>query len=413
VAVTPVTYLDNGGRRLVDCRGCGQAARIEFHGDRLSTLCFAGCDQDLTLEGYDLDRLRAECNGGEPAPEPRGDVELPFVWASELRDATPEEPDWVLDGYLAVGAVTLAAGKPKVGKSTLAWALAEAAASGAGSFLGRRVRGGPVVYLTEESAGTLRHKLPKSRNAGMRVLTRDAAWPKPSWVDLIEGAVAEAGRVGAVLLVIDALSFWASISEGQARDAGAMQRVMDALVSATSSRLAVLLVHHQRKGGGEEGEAVRDSSAIVGAVDVLVEYERVEDAPHTHRRLVGVGRWAQTPPVLVVEHDPRTVSWRVLGEADGRGDAAGVGWRDRLLHALPEEEPGVTYEDIAGLLDADSGSGAARSTRSSRQNLWHVPATESRTPRTVLSPSRKSVPPQGRTSRRRVRPTPIGSTDST
>jgi hypothetical protein len=65
-------------------------------------------------------------------------VELPFAWASELRDATPPEPEWVVDGYLAEGSVMLLAGRPKwAGKSTLAWAMAEAVAGEVSSFLGR------------------------------------------------------------------------------------------------------------------------------------------------------------------------------------------------------------------------------------------------------------------------------------
>ena len=167
-----------------------------------------------------------------------------------------------------------------------------------------------MVYVSEEGAGTLRHKIPATDR--LRVLTRDAAWPKPTWPELVTGSVAEALRVDAVMLVIDALSFWASIREGQGRDAGAMQAVMDALGEATRAGLVVLLVHHQRKGGGDDGEAVRDSSAIVGAVDVLIEIERIgEDAAPGHRRLVATGRWPQIPPVLVVDRDaaPRGGWW--------------------------------------------------------------------------------------------------------
>src|SRR5947209_20577071 len=85
---------------------------------------------------------------------------LPFVSAAELRACAPAEPDWLWEGYLAPGALTLLAAKPKAGKSTLAVAVSEAMATHAGSFLGRRIAGAPVVYVSEESAGTLAHKLP-------------------------------------------------------------------------------------------------------------------------------------------------------------------------------------------------------------------------------------------------------------
>jgi hypothetical protein len=54
-----LTYMD-GGRRLMDCRNCGQAARLHVHGDRLTVNCFAQCDQDVALEGADVEQLLAE-----------------------------------------------------------------------------------------------------------------------------------------------------------------------------------------------------------------------------------------------------------------------------------------------------------------------------------------------------------------
>src|SRR5262249_41943861 len=159
--------------------------------------------------------------------------------------------------------------------------------------------------------GTLRDKLPAQ--APVRILTRDSAWPKPPWSSLITAAAEEAERIGAVLLVIDALAFWAGFAEGQEKDPGAAQAVMDALQRATSSGLAVLLVHHQRKAGGEDGTAVRGASTIFGSVDALAELERIEGTPPGQRRIVGVGRWAnQTPAVLVVDRDPDLGAWRVI-----------------------------------------------------------------------------------------------------
>jgi hypothetical protein len=279
---------------------------------------------------------------------------LRFTSAADLRAATPEEQPWAWDGYLARGAVTMLAGKPKyAGKSTLAWAAAEALAAGAPAFLGRRVEGGPVVYVSEEGAGTLRHKLPASDRVS--VLTRDAAWPKPAWPGLVTAAVDEAERIGAVLLVIDALSFWAGFAKDAEKDSGAAQAVMDALGLATRPGLAVLLVHHHRKSGGEEGDAVRGSGAIFGAVDALVELESLaDDAPPGQRRLVGVSRWeGATPAVLVVERDAATAAWRVIGEADDRGATADLTLRERLLRAVPGEEPGATEPDLAESVGVD------------------------------------------------------------
>jgi AAA domain len=277
-----------------------------------------------------------------------GSAALKFVSAAELRAATPVEPNWLWAGYLAPGAVTMLAGKPKSGKSTLACAVIEAVATEGGTFLGRAISAGPVVYVAEEAAGTLAHKLPATDR--VRVLTRDAAWPRPAWPALVAAAVAESTRIGAVLLVIDALAFWAGFTEGQEKDAGAAQSAMGALTAATRAGLAVVLVHHQRKAGGEDGDAVRGSSAIFGAIDLLIELEKVEDAATPgQRRLVAVGRWTSTPGVLVVEREPEVGAWRALGDATSRADVGVMALRERVLAAVPPEWPGAVEPEIVEL----------------------------------------------------------------
>ena len=284
------------------------------------------------------------------SPEPEG---LRFTPWTELRATAPPEPPWVLEGYIAQRALTVLAGKPKVaGKSTLACAIAEAVDANAATFLGRDVAGGPVVYLSEEGPASLAPKLSESGKS--TALTREDAWPKPSWSQLIEAAVTEAQRIGAVLLIIDALAFWAAFAEGEEKDAGAAQAAMDALGAATAAGLAVLLVHHQRKAGGEDGDAVRGSGAIFGAVDILVELERLgEDSPAGHRRLVAIGRWPTTPAVLVIDRDAATGGWRVVGQAESRSESTTLGHRERILAALPDRAPGATEAELADLLHVD------------------------------------------------------------
>jgi len=194
------------------------------------------------------------------------------------------------------------------------------------------------VYVTEEGPATLAHKLPSSD--AVRVLTRDAAWPKPSWPKLIEAAVAEARRVSAGLLVIDTFAFWAALAAEREKDAGAAQAAMEPLMGAAGSGLAVLLVHHARKGGDDDGEAVRGSSALTGEVDVVVELDRPErDAPPRQRVLLALSRFPQTPGALMYDYDKATGAWGVIGEAEDRASAREVRQRASVLDALGDEEP--------------------------------------------------------------------------
>lgn len=281
---------------------------------------------------------------------------LPFVGADELRESTPVEPAWLWQGYLAPGTLTLLAAKPKAGKSTLAVAISEAMASGAGSFLGRQIIAGPVVYVSEESAGTLAHKLPAI--GAIRVLTRDAAWPKPSWPELVTGSVAEAQRIGAALLVVDTLPYWAALPAEAEKDAGAAQAAMQPLLDATRDGLAVLGPLHQRKGGGDDGEGVRGSGAIAGAADIVLELERVKQP--RERALLALSRYPSTPGSLLIEHDPGTGAWASIAEGE-RSDARSIGDRQAIVAALDgaeltraglEEATGAPERQWHGQLDA-------------------------------------------------------------
>jgi len=180
----------------------------------------------------------------------------------------------------------------------------------------------------------------------VRVLAREAAWPKPSWPTLVRGATAEASRVGACLLVFDTFAGLAGLGGDAEKDAGHVQAAMAPLIEAARADVAVLLVHHQRKSGGEGGDAIRGSSALAGAADVLVEYERpAGEAPPRQRQLVGLGRWPQTPVLVLLDVDGDG-AWRVFGEGADRHEAAQLTWREALLRALPTTEPGATLDDI-------------------------------------------------------------------
>ncbi|MEA2190750.1 MAG: hypothetical protein QOI73_871 [Solirubrobacteraceae bacterium] len=301
--------------------------------------------------------VQAPARNGTSAAAP-----LRFLTVAELRALTPREPTWIWNGYLAAGSLSLLAGKPKAGKSTLAFALSTASSSGATSFLGRDVLPGAVVYVSEEGSGTLLHKLPED-GAGLHLLTRDEAWPKPEWPMLVGAAVDHARKVGARLLVIDTAAYWAALPAEREKDAGAVQGVMFPLVRATREGLAVLLVHHARKAGGEDGDAVRGSGAWAGSVDTILELERpAETAPPTQRLLLGLGRYPQTPACALIDHDPSTGSWALTGHAEDRRGARSATMRSAVLAALAdgeertrpelEEATGTTWRELLDAVNA-------------------------------------------------------------
>jgi hypothetical protein len=259
--------------------------------------------------------------------------------------------------YIARGAITLLAGKPKAGKSTWAWAASDAIAQGAATFLGRAITQTGVIYVSEEGGTTIRPKLPANIDT-FHILTRDAAWPRPSWEQLIAGAVEKAKATAAGLLIIDTATYWAGLAGEQGNDAGHVTRTVAPLVAATTAGLAVVLIHHQRKSGGEHGDAVLGSGQWAASVDLILEVERIDKAPPTQRALYAVGRYPGTPDGLIVDRDPATGGWKTVRQVADRAEAAGgaeAAHRQLILDHVPEvSDPadGITYkelEDATGL----------------------------------------------------------------
>src|SRR5579871_5682190 len=89
----------------------------------------------------------------EPRPRPQG------VTAAELQGMTFPAILWVVTGYIGPG-LTVLAGKPKLGKSWLALAIAVAVATG-GVVLGARqcARGAVLYAALEDPARRLRDRL--------------------------------------------------------------------------------------------------------------------------------------------------------------------------------------------------------------------------------------------------------------
>lgn len=52
--------LGDRGASLTDCPRCGQAVRVELHGDRLSVRCYGACDPEAVLEALDVARIAGE-----------------------------------------------------------------------------------------------------------------------------------------------------------------------------------------------------------------------------------------------------------------------------------------------------------------------------------------------------------------
>ena len=291
------------------------------------------------------------------APSDEAKSEEPaLAWKSarELSQQEPECPDYIVEGLIAVGAITELSAKIKAGKTTFLLALIEAVIGGE-SFVGLPTRKTRAVYLSEERGPTFSSVLRRTGLAEaeeLEVLLRNDA-RHLSWPEIVREAASHALEIGAELLVIDTLPDWAEVRGDQENSSGAALEAVLPLQEAAGKGLAVLVVRHDRKSGGELGDSARGSSAFGGAVDVLLSLRRANTPGHeTRRELKGIGRFDETPAELVMEFE----NGKYLYVGD-RVDAERQDARKRLSEVLPTHGEGWMAEaDIIRELDASRGT---------------------------------------------------------
>lgn len=284
---------------------------------------------------------------------------LPTLSAVEFCRQVPEEPEWVVEGYLARGTITELDAKIKTGKTHFATDLIRAILAGE-EFLGQKTVRTPVLYLSEERQTTFRAALKRSEleNAtDLYLVFRQEV--RASWPEVGRAVVARAKNIGIGLVVVDTLSDWSGLAADQENDAGAALEAMRPLQAMAAAHLAVLAHRHERKSGGEVGESARGSSAFGGAADILLSLKKDPAVGHENRRVLeAVGRLDGLPPKLVLEMtDGR---YRSLGtSAQVETDKA----KELVLQILPSsQDEGLTEKDILDQAKEQADDKITRST---------------------------------------------------
>jgi hypothetical protein len=296
------------------------------------------------------------------------------VWLDTLTDAPEREVPWLWQGYLARGHVTLLTSQWKMGKTTLLAVLLGRMAAG-GTLAGLDVAAGRAVVVSEEGNDLWE---PRVRRLGLGrqvcLLSRPLAGKRTlaGWLDLLDFVGELHRQHGLALVVIDSIG--ELLPAGAERGAGAMLEALLPLRRLTEAGVAVLLLHHPRKGACADGQAARGSGALAAFVDVLVEmhwYTRGAEADR-RRRLVGWSRLEGTPRQLVIELNAEGTDY--LAHGDFAEDEYGPGWealravlghapdkltREEILRAWPEGEGAPSRVALAGA-GGGGGAGAAR-----------------------------------------------------
>jgi hypothetical protein len=240
-----------------------------------------------------------------------------IVWQrllnGRLSPAAAAERKWLWHGYLAAGKITLLTSQWKSGKTTLIAVLLARMGKG-GQLAERPVSPARVAVLSEEAADNWAERCRKLQ-IGDHVcfLCRPVpCLPTPSdWRDLVNAMLALRRDEGVDLVVIDSLvRFLPAGSESQASN---MMDALLALGDLTGEGLAVLLVHHPRKGAHLPGQAARGTGALPSHADIVLEmdwYGRPDDEDR-RRWLRAYSRHEETPRHLILELNEAGDDYRV------------------------------------------------------------------------------------------------------
>jgi hypothetical protein len=277
----------------------------------------------------------------EPKPAPRQDTAgFTFTSLHDLLNEPEEKIAWLLDGMLPAGGLSLLAGKPKAGKSTLARCLAVAAARGE-VFLDRATVKGPVLYLgLEEKRSEVRKHFEALGATGEELIQVHIA-PAPAQAVLAAQRAIELHKP--VLVIIDPLLKFARVKDANdyAQVTAALEPV---LTLARESGAHLMLVYHAGKSPKSDLiDSALGSTAFAGAVDTVLVYKRTDQ----YRILGTVQRYGADLPETEIERDAER---RSVSLGDERSKAEIVRAKTDILACL---KPGIklTEPQICDLVE--------------------------------------------------------------
>ena len=206
---------------------------------------------------------------------------------------------WIWGSYIARGAISMLAGSPKIGKSSLLFSLLHVMKDG-GIFFDTKVELGKAIILTEERHETIKEKVKLyGPLPHVDILMRsDIVSRGKPWQEVVTNLVTYCSRNVADMIIIDTFPEWADIKEENS--SGEMLEKLRPLQLLTDKGIAVMIVVHHRKTAGDHGSQVRGSSALYGFTDTLLEIKLDQQG---NRILSLESRFQKLPDPAIVGRD--------------------------------------------------------------------------------------------------------------
>ena len=256
-----------------------------------------------------------------------------------------EQPETLIENLLSAQDVTVLAAKPKAGKTNLVVGMLSENFN-RGTWLGKSAKELRCIYLGEEPGFRFGRRLRDSRvssdTARARFAYVDARGlnDSPTWQEKLDRVrdYMDSMSERPNLLVIDTLGFWAGLSDfnDYATVSKEFKPVLD---FAQSTSIAVLLVHHSRKGNGQDIDAISGSNALAANAGAVALLSKVE-GNDTQRKLTvwsrDVGEYE-----LIVEFNPVTHFYHKPDAMDTIPEDNRV-----VLGLLEDSTVGLTVKDV-------------------------------------------------------------------
>ncbi len=244
-------------------------------------------------------------NAPSPAPPPEeSEPDYPYRSLRHAMEHLPPEPKWLWRRRIAPGARTMVVAAPKLGKTTIACGFLRAVERDEDDFLGIEVMGDvSALMLSEEPPISMKDKYIDLQLEGnqVEILFRHEVLGE-AWEKLAASAVRRCKEMGHQILIVDTISRWLGLTGEAENQSGRVTEAMEALDPAIEAGIAVVYLHHMRKGGGRHGEAQRGSNAFSASVDVVVELSHLTDEDNGPRLMKVISRFSGDEPPLAVTY---------------------------------------------------------------------------------------------------------------
>lgn len=268
-----------------------------------------------------------------------------------LNDLIVEDLDiqWIWQGFLAKGYLTLFSALWKVGKTTLILHLLRALQNSL-QLAGQFTTPAKVLIVSEESEGLwARRRDENDVTLPCWVLCRPIRQRLnyKEWIDLLEQMARFCKENDINVFILDTVtSFWNVDNEN---DAARVQAALLPLNHLLDNNIAVLLIHHFRKSGGDEAVASRGSGALASYADIIIEFTRLATELEGNKRVLkAYSRFEETPQEIVIELTDG--EYQLLGS---RTDANKMVKINRIVEAVAKFPEGVTASELYENWDDD------------------------------------------------------------